>query len=319
MKAHLVLKHGAAVGLMSVALSACGGGGSTPSTARSYPGQTGDFTRTVSVEGVTRTYLLHVPTSYASASPSPVVLLFHGGGGSAATISGLPGGFSALADRSGFIAVYPDAVGGFWDDGRETLTARTLDVAFTAALLDALATEYHVDGRRVYASGISNGGMLAHRLACELSGRFAAVASVAANMPSAVAATCVPTQPVPVVMFSGTADPLMPYNGGSVVSANAGLVLSAPATAIFWAAKNRAASTPQLTALPDAAPSDGSTTDLLTYASTSGEVALYRINGGGHTWPGGTQYYPVSLIGTVSKDFSANDAMWAFFARHPRP
>jgi polyhydroxybutyrate depolymerase len=319
MKHSLVMKRGAALALTLVALSACGGGGSSTTVTSNYPGQPGDFTKTVNVAGVTRTYLLHVPTSYVSASPSPVVMLFHGGGGSAATISGPTGGFSALADRSGFIAVYPDAIGGIWDDGRETLTARTNDVAFTAALLDALATDYHVDARRVYASGISNGGMMVLRLACDLSDRVAAVAAVAANMPSAVAPNCAPTRPVPVAMFAGTADPLMPYNGGSVVSPNAGLVLSAPATATFWATKNQTASTPQVTALPDTAPSDGTTTDLLTYASASGEVALYRVNGGGHTWPGGTQYLPVSLIGTVSKDFSANDTMWAFFARHSRP
>jgi polyhydroxybutyrate depolymerase len=261
------------------------------------------------VAGVTRTYLLHVPVAYANASASQVVMLFHGGGGSAATVSGPTGGFSALADRSGFIAVYPDSVAGYWDDGRETLTARTNDVAFTAALLDALAIEYKVDARRVYASGISNGGMMVQRLACELSNRIAAVASVAANMPSAVATTCSPARAMPVVMFSGTADPLMPYNGGSVVSPSAGLVLSAPATASWWAAKNQAAATPQVAAWPDVAPGDGTTTDVLTCASTAGEVALYRVNGGGHTWPGGTQYLPVSWVGTASKAFSANDAM----------
>jgi pimeloyl-ACP methyl ester carboxylesterase len=206
-------------------------------------------------------------------------MLFHGGGGSAATVSGPTGGFSALADRSGFIAVYPDSVAGYWDDGRETLTARTNDVAFTAALLDALAIEYKVDARRVYASGISNGGMMVQRLACELSNRIAAVASVAANMPSAVATTCSPARAMPVVMFSGTADPLMPYNGGSVVSPSAGLVLSAPATASWWAAKNQAAATPQVAAWPDVAPGDGTTTDgadLRQHSRRSGAVPRQR-------------------------------------------
>lgn len=102
-----------------------------------------------------------------------MVLLFHGGGGSAATVSGPTLGFSAVADRSGFIAVDPAAIGSIWDDGRETLSARTLDVAFTAALLDALATAYNVDARRVFASGIFNGGMMAQRLVCERSGGVA--------------------------------------------------------------------------------------------------------------------------------------------------
>jgi polyhydroxybutyrate depolymerase len=96
-------------------------------------------------------------------------------------------------------------------------------------------------------------------------------------------------------------------------------VLSVTGTASFWAAKNQASATAQITALPDTVPTDGTTTDLLTYASPTGEVALYRVNAGGHAWPGGTQYFPVSLVGTLSKDFSANDAIWAFFARHPLP
>jgi polyhydroxybutyrate depolymerase len=323
MRPVLWLARGATLGSLLVALYACGGGAgtATPTTA-TYPGQAGDFTKSVSVAGVTRTYLLHVPASYESASASPVVLLFHGGGGTAATISNVTGGFSALADRSGFIAVYPESVSGNWDDGRETITDHTNDVAFTAALLDAVAIEYRVDARRVYAAGISNGGMMSHRLACELSSRLAAIAAVAANIPSAITATCLPARALPVAMFSGTADPLMPYNGGAVAGGGVGgTVLSAPETASLWAAKNQAGNTPQVTALPDTITGDGTTTDLLGYTSGTGagEVALYRINGGGHTWPGGTQYYPASFIGPVSQDFSANDAIWAFFVRHPQP
>jgi polyhydroxybutyrate depolymerase len=321
MRTMLSLARVTTLGSLLVTLSACGGGGAgtTTPTAPIYPGQAGDFTKTVSVAGVTRTYLLHVPASYASASASPVVLLFHGGGGSAATVSSSTGGFSALADRSGFIAVYPDSVAGNWDDGRETITEHTNDVAFTAALLDALAVEYHIDARRVYTTGISNGGMMSHRLACELSDRLAAIASVAANIPSALTATCLPARAPPVAMFSGTADPVMPYDGGTVYGNIGGTVLSASATASFWAAKNGAAATPQVSALADTVPTDGTTTDLLTYAGAPGEVALYRVNGGGHTWPGGPQSLPVSLIGKVSQDFSANEAIWAFFARHPQP
>ena len=306
----------------ALALAGCGGGSSSnASSASAFAGVTGDFTKTVSVSGVTRTYLLHVPASYSGKAAAAVVLLLHGGNGSAATVSGVTGGFSDLADRSGFIAVYPDAVGGNWDDGRETITVHTNDVSFVAALLDALAVDYNVDTKRIYASGISNGGMMTHRLACDLSSRIAAVATVAANIPSAITALCSPAHAMPVVMFSGTADPLMPYTGGTVVSGVGGAVLSAPDTAAFWVQKNQVSTTPQTGTLADTDPTDGTTTDLFDYggAASVGEVVLFRINNGGHTWPGGTQYLPALVVGKVSKDFSANDVMWAFFARHVLP
>lgn len=296
--------------LAALALGAAWGSEATRS------GVGGDFTKTVTVAGVVRTYLLHVPAAYRSAEPSPVVLLLHGGGGRAAGIERSTGGFSALADRHGFIAVYPDSRGGHWDDGRETITAHTDDVAFIAALLDALAADYRVDARRVYAAGISNGGMMAMRLACELSGRFAAIATVGANLPAALAASCRPIRAVPVVMFSGTADPLMPYAGGKVTGRVGGVVFSAPETAAFWARRNGGAASPQTRALADTDPMDGTRTDLLEFP---GEVTLYRINEGGHTWPGGTQYLPARFIGKVAKDFSANEAIQAFFARHTLP
>jgi polyhydroxybutyrate depolymerase len=319
--------------LCCIHLLACGGGGggsddntisNSTTPASSLPtGLSGDYTKTVSVDGVTRTYILHVPASYQATQPSAAVLLLHGGGGSASTIgaatSNTGGGFNAFADLKGFIAIYPDSVSGNWDDGRETITQRTNDVAFINALLDAVAKDYSLDTKRVFASGISNGGMMTQRLACELPGRLAAIAAVAANMPSALTAGCNPTQPVPVALFSGDADPLMPFSGGMVVGNIGGSVLSATDTAAFWANK-QAAALSQTTALPNTDLTDGTTTDLFSYTGAgNAEVAFYRINGGGHTWPGGTQYASQLLIGKVSKDFSANEAMWSFFLRHAKP
>jgi polyhydroxybutyrate depolymerase len=312
----------------ALCLAACGGGGTTTQPPTTPPpvftGPPGDFTKTVGVAGVTRTYLLHVPSGYRSTTAAPVVLVLHGGNGSATTVGGITaavGGSSAFADRNNFIAVYPDSMGGNWDDGRETITARTNDVGFVTALLDALAIEYNIDTKRVYASGISNGGMMTQRLACELPNRIAAIATVAANVPTALAAICNPGRPMPVALFLGTGDPLMPYAGGNVVSGVGGAVLSGPASAAFWVAKNQISATPRTSALADTSTTDGTTTDLMAYGATTeaGEVAFYRVNGGGHTWPGGTQYLSALLVGRVSADFSANDAMWAFFSRHPRP
>jgi polyhydroxybutyrate depolymerase len=114
----------------------------------------------------------------------------------------------------------------------------------------------------------------------------------------------------------------MPYGGGTVAGNGVGgTVLSAPASASFWLNKNVNLAPPQISALPDADPQDGTTTDVLSYGSagSAGELVLYRINDGGHTWPGGTQYFSASLIGRVGRDFNANEAMWAFFSRHRLP
>jgi polyhydroxybutyrate depolymerase len=318
-----------ALALACAAITACGGGGTNSDSAVittpvdvQPSGKPGDFTKTVTVAGVTRTYLLHVPASYSSAQASPVVMLFHGGQGSAATVgattSNSGGSFSTFADQKNFIAIYPDSVNGNWDDGRATITNNTNDVAFTAAALDAVALEYKIDSKRVFAAGISNGGMMTLRLACELSSRLAAVATVAANMPSDIQAGCNPAQATPLAMFSGDADPLMPYGGGTVAGTLGGSVMSATATAAFWATKN-AATLSSTTALPNTDIADGTTTDLFSYTSAGGgEVAFYRINGGGHTWPGGTPNASALIVGKVAKDFSANEEIWAFFARHGR-
>jgi polyhydroxybutyrate depolymerase len=298
-------------------ISACGGAANTSSA---LTGSSGDFDKTITVGSAARRYLLHVPASYKSATPMPMVLLFHGGRGSATTIANITGKdtFSFFADRSGFIAVYPDSVSGTWDDGRDTVVEQTNDVAFVDALIDDIAKSYNVDAKRVYATGISNGGMMTQRLACDLTRRFAAVASVAANMPVALSSKCTPNRAMPIALISGDADPLMPYAGGAISGGLSGNVLSVSDTIKFWLQKNGTGITARTSSLPDVDPADGTTTALSEYGLTgaNNEVLLYSIRGGGHTWPSGTQYFSELLIGKVSKDFSANDAIWSFFLKH---
>jgi polyhydroxybutyrate depolymerase len=313
-----------------VNFSACGGGTTSVGSVNSNPvngapsallGVAGDFAKSITVAGVTRSYLLHVPISYNASTATPAVVLLHGGNGSATTIGNVTstnGGFNGLADAKGFIAVYPDAVGGNWDDGRESIPNKTNDVAFIAAALDAIAFDYHVNTSKVYVAGISNGGMMSQRLACELPSRFAAVAVVAANMPTALASVCNPGQAIPITFLLGDADPLMPFTGGVVRGAIGGNVLSAAASVDFWASRNGARFSASQ-ALPNSDTADGTTTQLDTFkAAARGDVLFYKVAGGGHTWPGGTQYASAVLIGAVARDFSANDAIWAFFAANSR-
>jgi polyhydroxybutyrate depolymerase len=159
------------------------------------------------------------------------------------------------------------------------------------------------------------------RLACESAKRFAAVATVAANMPVALSSKCSPGRAIPLALISGDADPLMPFAGGAISGGVSGSVFSVADTIKFWLNKNALAPDQKATPLNDSDPSDGTLTTLYEYGPAGGasEVLLYYIRGGGHTWPSGTQYFPETLIGKVSRDCRGNDAIWSFFSRHALP
>jgi len=170
--------------------------------------------------GRTRDFRVFVPSAYDGQRSLPLVLVLHGGRGTAAQIENHTG-FSLLAETEGFLAAYPQGVDKQWNDGREARTIKPQqldidDVGFISALIDAVSKRYAVDGDRIYAAGISNGGFMSQRLACALSGRLAAVASVAATMPAPLLGECRPASKVSVLIMNGTDDPLVPYQGGPV-------------------------------------------------------------------------------------------------------
>jgi polyhydroxybutyrate depolymerase len=254
---------------------------------------------------------------------APLVIALHGRLGQGRNQAKLTG-LDAVADEAGFIVVYPDGVNRSWADGRGTTPADRQgvdDVGFLSTLIDDFIAKHGVDPHRVYVTGMSNGGMMSFRLACELSGRVAAIAPVAALMSEKLADTCKPSRPVPVMAVAGTEDPLVPFHGGPV-SGDRGPVLSAADTFTRWAAWNGCPSgVPTVTKLEDRAPDDGTRVrrEALTNCRDGSEVVLYAVEGGGHTWPGGQQYLRESLIGRTSKDVDASRAIWAFFARLRRP
>jgi polyhydroxybutyrate depolymerase len=271
--------------------------------------------RTLQAGGVTRRYFLYLPSTWRRGSPAALVLVFHGGGGRASGIAPHTG-FSALAEREGFLVAYPQGLNGRWNDGRGYAATHD-DVGFVRALLDTLGRELAIDPRRVYATGISNGAMFAYRLACDLPGTFAAVAPVAGAMPADLAPACAHTQPVSVLAFQGTADPLMPYAGGGVARRR-GRVLSAERSIAFWATTSRCDAAPVMTEEPDRV-TDGTRVRRAVYgACRDGRaVELYTIEGGVHTWPGGP---PVGgSVGRVTREIDATPVIWAFFAEHPKP
>jgi polyhydroxybutyrate depolymerase len=271
--------------------------------------------RTLQAGGVTRRYFLYLPATWHRGRPAPLVLVFHGGGGRASGIAPHTG-FSRLAEREGFVVAYPQGLNGRWNDGRGYAATHD-DVGFVRALLDTLGRELAVDPRRVYATGISNGAMFSYRLACDLPGTFAAVAPVAGAMPADLAPACAHTQPVSVLAFQGTADPLMPYAGGGVARRR-GRVLSAERSIAFWAETSGCTAAPVATDEPDRV-TDGTRVRQTVYGTCreGRAVELYTIEGGGHTWPGGP---PVGgAVGRVTREIDATPLIWAFFAEHPRP
>jgi polyhydroxybutyrate depolymerase len=266
-----------------------------------------DATRHLTVGGRDRTYDVHVPASYDPTRATPLVLDIHGltmTGAWQATLSGM----SAAADRAGFVAVYPDGTGvprGF-NAGDCCLPASSSgvdDVAFMAAILDDLEATLCVDAARVYATGFSNGAFLSHRLGCELADRIAAIAPVSGVMGIA---SCTPSRPVPVLEFHGAADLIEPYAGGGI-----GNLRSVATTIHDWAARNGCTG-PTTTTFQH-----GDVTCQTHGGCTAGaDVTLCTVSDGGHQWPGG-QAYPGG--GLLTQDISATDAIWTFFAAHPRP
>ncbi len=271
----------------------------------------------IEVDGRSRAYRVFAPAT--ATTPLPVVLLFHGGGGDADGMASLTG-MDRIAAREGFLAVYPQGIDENWNDGRPGINSDVDDVAFVAALLDDLAARFTLDPQRVYAVGISNGGHFSNRLAFDLSDRIAAIAPVAASLSVTLADGPPPPRPLPVLLISGTDDPLAPFNGGKIglpPLLNRGEQRAVPDVVRFWVAVNGANEMPTATTDPDRAPFDGTRVRRERYEATtapgSAPVEVLVVEGGGHTWPGGRQYLPATLIGRTSRDIDASEEIWRFF------
>src|SRR5262245_22721709 len=266
------------------------------------------MTRTITVDGRERSYLVHLPSRMAGA-PRPVVLAFHGGLNNARSMIGLTG-LNDKADTEGFIAVYPNGTGRLaraltWNAGTCCGFAeeqRVDDVKFVQAVLDDLASQYHIDARRVYATGISNGGQMAYRLAAELPGRIAAIAPVSGSLEVDATRS---TGKVSVLHFHGTDDPYIPFTGGHGRRSLPGLRFNSVENAMrTWAAIDGCSGSPVVEALPDPV-IDSTSVSRRTYRNclNGTEVVLYIVDGGGHAWPGHS--VAERLLGRSTRDISA--------------
>lgn len=277
----------------------------------------------LNVGGLERTCVLHVPAGLDPQAQAPLVFVLHGGGGHGTQMENSTH-FDALADREHFIAAYPDGIDHHWNDGREN-SSRTFrenvdDLAFFDALIAEIGRRHPLDPKRIYTTGISNGGFMSYTLAARRAKVFAAVAPVSGGIGDVVAANFSPAAPVSLLILQGTADPLVPYGGGEVMRDRGHFIPTDDAIKL-WLKADACAPDPVRAELPDRDRFDGCRVTTFTWTNPKNNVTvcLYRIEGGGHTWPGGTQYLPRLVIGRVCRDFDATETIWAFFKAHPKP
>ena len=271
--------------------------------------------------GEKREYVLYVPKNYDRSRPTPLVISMHGAGLWGAAQRDISR-WNELADRKGFIVVYPSGVGGngvrIWR--AEPGDGLTKDVRFISDLIDTLSAAYNIDSTRIYANGLSNGGGMSFALSCALSNRIAAVGLVGAaqTLPwswcerwEGGSGKREKGRPVPVISFHGTADPVVPYKGGpSWISPRP--FPNVPKWSANWAKRNQCRGN----AVETKAPPDVTRLEF-TECAENASVVRYTIRGGGHTWPGGRQL-PEWFVGRTVRSIDATRLMWEFFSDHPR-
>jgi len=255
-----------------------------------------------------RTYRFYRPLSYTGTQAYPLVINLHGYT-STSFAQQYYGNFMPIADTAKFLIVHPQGTKDgsnqpYWNAGISPTAVN--DLQFISQLIDSLKTIYNIDPNSIYSTGMSNGGFMSNFLACNLSNKIAAIAGVTGTMFTTVSPTCNPGRPVPVMHIHGTADPTVPYNGGTGTIAVDSLMK-------FWRIKNNTNSVPTTSAVPNINTTDGCTADhFLWSGGTSGSTnELYRVNGGAHTWPGAT-----IITGVTNQDFNASVEIWRFFRKY---
>ena len=283
--------------------------------------------RTIMVGTLKRTYYLHVPLNLPQNKALPLVILFHGGGGTPAQIDHETK-FSETATQAGFLVACPEGLYKSWNDGRgvEAVAAQRYgidDLSFVEALIEDVARNYKLDPKKVFTTGISNGAIFSQYLAATLSSRIAAIAPVAGGMSEQVSATFHPTKPVSILILQGTHDELVPYNGGYITAfgKKRGRIISTEEMVQKWVERDGCNPKAITDDLPNTDPLDGCLVRKFTYSKGKDgtEVVLYRIEGGGHTWPGVTPTLPKFIVGPVCRDINATAIILDFFKTHPRP
>lgn len=251
-------------------------------------------------QGSYRTFIVHLPSGYNENTHYSLVLNLHGLGSSAFEQQ-LYSQFDAIADVEQFIVVYGNAINNNWD------LFGSADVNFISHLVDTLRQRYSINNC-LFTTGMSQGGFLSYKLACELSQPITAIAVVTGNMLTAWQNSCDVAGTMPVMHFHGTADQVVNYNGSFGVS-------PVEETAQWWADENNCNAKPDISSLPDINTNDNSTVDQYTYngCADGSQVFLYKIMNGGHTWPGA---FPIQSLGNTNQDINASELIGSFFNQY---
>lgn len=260
--------------------------------------------------GEKTTYLLHLPPGYTNGKEHALVVNFHGLGSEALKHQHYCQ-LDKVADKEGFITVYPQSYHESWNAGLGFKSYRNDDhddIAYFNRLLDSLEARYSIDKNRIYVTGVSIGGTFTYRVACEMSKRVAAVASVSGLMSDSTLLYCDAQRSVPVLHIHGNKDHIMHYTGMRQA-------YGAEEVVKIWALKDQCENKPDTIQVPDVSKKDRTRSILIKYShcANGSEVWFYKIYNGGHTWPGSAKAF--KLMGRKSKDLNGSQAIWDFFER----
>jgi polyhydroxybutyrate depolymerase len=267
------------------------------------------------VDGLKREFVTYLPAGSDSGDAMPVIISLHGRLGTAEGEMKFSD-FRPIADREKMIVVCPQGINRSWNDGRGTPAHKKgiNDVKFIDELISYVLKTYHADPKRVYLTGMSNGGFMTSRLACELPDRIAAIAVVAASMDQDE--NYAPKKRMPAMYIQGTADPLVPFAGGPMKRGAGGAIYGHEDVLKAWATADRCDAKAAIINLPVMV-NDGTSITKAIYEGPNGiKVIGYTVNNGGHTWPGGTQYLPKAIIGSLSHNMNACEVIWNFFRQY---
>ena len=259
---------------------------------------------TLDHDGITRDYTLYVPASYDSETAVPLVFSLHGYTSNNA-LNMMYTGFNLIADTANFIVAYPQGTAylgaNHWNVGAFTAGSTTDDVGFLSELIDEISANYNINLDRVYSTGMSNGGYMSFLLACQISEKIAAIASVTGSMTPPTYDECNPQHPTPVLQIHGTADPVVAYDG------TAGWSEPIPDVLDYWITYNNCDASASISSIPDIDTSDGTTVDHFVWSSGDNGVTTehFKVYGGLHDWPG--------AFGNM--DINASEEVWKFFMR----
>ena len=265
---------------------------------------------TIESGGLQRNYRLYTPTAYDGTEPVPLVLNLHGYT-SDAFGQDLYANFRVIADTANFLIVTPNGtLDGFGLRYWNCFTVDGIgvdDVAFLSDLIDSISVNYNVDANRIYSTGMSNGGFMSHTLACELSNKIAAIASVAGSIDEDRLPACDPQHPMPVMQIHGTEDETVPYDGNFDF-------IPVESVIDYWTGFNNCDAAAEFTAIPDVVTSDSCTAEHYVYGGCDNNVnvELFKIIDGGHTWPGTA----LTFLGVTNLDINACKEIWNFFSRY---